>query len=306
MTMVRRALSGQREVLAGDLQERGDLRSAASVTALDLRCVLCVPLIDRSEVLGVIYVDSRRATTREWEQAGRLMRALAAHAAIAMVNARHLEAARERAAEAAEIAHDIAGPATVLLSIADEIREEELDRVAMGKDLDGVGSLLLAMRERFLTDNDQTFQPLDVAAFAGGIVGQLSRVARASGRLMDLDVRSEARVLGDRHELDRALTNLLRNALRFCPREGTVTVRVDADASWVTVEVLDEGPGVRADLLETIFDRGVQAQKDEGHGLGLSIVRRVAHDHAGSVSASNRTDRSGACFRLVLPRFREE
>jgi len=302
MTMVRRAMSGQREVIAGDLDERGDLRGAASVTALDLRSVLCVPMIDRSEVLGVIYVDSRRATTREWEQAGRLMRALAAHAAIAMVNARHLEAARSRAAQAAEVAHDMAGPATVVLSMANEIREEELDREALGKDLDGVGNLLMAMRERFLTDAEHTFVPVDLTALAGAVVGQLSRVAREAGRVLALDLRADAWVLGDRHELDRAVTNLIRNALRFCPRGGMVTLRVDCTDHASLVEVLDEGAGVPEHLLESIFDRGVQAEQDGGHGLGLAIVQRVAVEHAGTVSAQNRTDRSGAIFRLALPR----
>jgi len=303
MTIVRRAMSGQREVLAGDLDERGDLRGAASVTALDLRSVLCVPLIDLNEVLGVIYVDSRRATTREWEQAGRLMRALAAHAAIAMVNARHLEAAKGRAAQAAEIAHDMAGPAAVVLSIANEIREDDLDPDAVAKDLDGVGGLLLAMRERFLTDEDHTLLPVDLGALAAAAVAQLSRVAREAGRVLALDLAAEAWVFGDRHELDRAVTNLIRNAIRFCDRGGTVTVRVGCsqDVSWL--DVVDEGPGVPEHLLQTIFERGAQAQPGVGHGLGLAIVQRVATDHAGTVTAQNRADRSGAIFRLALPRI---
>jgi two-component system, OmpR family, sensor histidine kinase MprB len=99
--------------------------------------------------------------------------------------------------------------------------------------------------------------------------------------------------------LGRAVNNLLDNAARHSPPDGTVEVEVDE----LGVRVRDHGPGVEECDLPYVFDRfyrGASSRGRQGSGLGLAIVRQVAEQHRGSVSVENAPD-GGAVFTLRLP-----
>ena len=107
-------------------------------------------------------------------------------------------------------------------------------------------------------------------------------------------------MLGDEATLERAVTNLLDNAVKFSPTGGTVTVTMDGD----TVVVSDEGPGIDEADLPHIFDRfyrSDQARNTPGTGLGLSIVAHTVTSHQGWIKAS-RAPGGGAMFTMYLPR----
>jgi two-component system sensor histidine kinase MprB len=99
--------------------------------------------------------------------------------------------------------------------------------------------------------------------------------------------------------LDRAITNLLDNAVKWGPAHGPVEVRV-RDGS---LEVRDRGPGIDRGDLERVFDRFYRAPAARGlpgSGLGLAIVRQFAETYGGNVRAANDA-RGGACLTLELP-----
>ena len=98
--------------------------------------------------------------------------------------------------------------------------------------------------------------------------------------------------------MERAIGNLVDNALKWSPPGGRV--RISAAAG--TVEVSDDGPGIPADDLPHIFDRfyrSAEARALPGSGLGLAIVRRIADTHNGTVEAIPL--RPGVKFRLSVP-----
>ncbi|MGJ7442164.1 HAMP domain-containing sensor histidine kinase [Aquipuribacter sp. MA13-6] len=110
-------------------------------------------------------------------------------------------------------------------------------------------------------------------------------------------------VLGDREAVERALVNLLDNALKFSPASSTVDVTL-ADG---TVEVADRGPGVDDTTVTHAFDRfwrSPQARGLAGSGLGLAIVRDVAERHGGRADLRPR-DGGGTVARLTLPPARD-
>src|SRR5207245_3400237 len=99
--------------------------------------------------------------------------------------------------------------------------------------------------------------------------------------------------------LDRAVSNLLDNAIKWSPDGGPVEVRVAAGE----VSVRDHGPGIAAADLPHVFDRfyrGGGARNRPGSGLGLAIARQVAEAHGGSVAAEP-ADGGGARLFLRLP-----
>ncbi len=128
--------------------------------------------------------------------------------------------------------------------------------------------------------------------------------ARAKG------VRLEGRVLQERCELDasppeflRALRNILENAIRHTPADGTVTVEAGVEHDRAYVTVADDGGGIRDQDLPRVFDiafRGdVARTPGEGAGLGLAIARGLVEAHDGDITVRNLD--GGACFTVRLP-----
>jgi two-component system sensor histidine kinase MprB len=120
---------------------------------------------------------------------------------------------------------------------------------------------------------------------------------RAPGLVYELDCRPTM-VRGDPDALERAIGNLVDNALKWSPPGGRI--RISAAAG--TVEVSDDGPGIPADDLPYIFDRfyrSATARALPGSGLGLAIVRRIADTHHGTVEAIPLPQ--GVKFRLSVP-----
>jgi two-component system sensor histidine kinase KdpD len=102
------------------------------------------------------------------------------------------------------------------------------------------------------------------------------------------------------------LFNLLDNAAKYAPRGSTVTLRARplAEDGMVRLQVIDEGPGLPASDLERVFDKfhripGGDRQR-AGTGLGLAICRGFVEAMGGTITAANRTDRSGAIFAVTL------
>jgi two-component system sensor histidine kinase SenX3 len=116
-------------------------------------------------------------------------------------------------------------------------------------------------------------------------------------------VQPGARVEADRMELRIAIANLIRNALAYSPPGGAVTVSLEKERGAATITVEDEGPGVKEEERDRIFDAFVRGSAADharsGRGLGLFIARRVIDTHGGSIWVE--PGRSGAAFKLRLP-----
>jgi signal transduction histidine kinase len=125
--------------------------------------------------------------------------------------------------------------------------------------------------------------------------------ARAAGRAPGLRYELDGRptlVRGDPDALERAIGNLVDNALKWSRPDG----RIRISAASGTVEVSDDGPGIPAEDLPYIFDRFYRSAKARalpGSGLGLAIVRRIADLHGGTVEAIPQ--QQGVTFRITLP-----
>jgi signal transduction histidine kinase len=100
----------------------------------------------------------------------------------------------------------------------------------------------------------------------------------------------------------QVLCNLLNNALKFTPAQGSIVVRLERVDNDVVCSVSDTGEGVPDDKLEAVFDRFVQLTKNDrrGVGLGLFISKCIVQGHGGRIWVENRMDR-GSTFCFTLP-----
>lgn len=156
-----------------------------------------------------------------------------------------------------------------------------------------IGDLVELARDEPLQHDPE---PLDLAEV---LEQSLDRV-RLRGPGLTFEVDAEPWwVLGEPRMLERAITNLLDNAAKWSPADGTVHVSLREGH----LGVRDEGPGIAAEDLPHVFDRfyrSHEARTLPGSGLGLSIVRRVAERHGGTVDVSS-VPGEGATFTLTVP-----
>ena len=99
--------------------------------------------------------------------------------------------------------------------------------------------------------------------------------------------------------LERAIGNLVENAVKYSPADTTIAIRIEGGR----LEVCDHGPGIASEDLPHVFDRfyrAISARTAPGSGLGLAIVDQIVRRHDGSTFASNRSS-GGAVVGFVLP-----
>lgn len=178
-------------------------------------------------------------------------------------------------------------PADARLELLDDVRGQIEELSAL------VGDLVELARDEPMT---RVVAEVDLADVVERAVTRVRR--RAHGVSFDVDLEPWP-VVGDANSLERAITNLLDNAAKWSPTEGTVTVRLSDGV--LTVD--DQGEGVAEADRPHVFERFYRADESRampGSGLGLAIVRQVVDRHGGQVQVSDAPG-GGARFSLWLP-----
>jgi two-component system, OmpR family, sensor kinase len=150
---------------------------------------------------------------------------------------------------------------------------------------------------------DPVREPVELRTLARDAVDDSRAVA--PDRTITLETDGPALVLGDRDELRKVVSNLMRNALVHTPPGTPIEVRVDGSVDEAVLEVRDHGSGLPAGNPSELFERFWRAEPGRergpgGAGLGLAIVSAIVAAHGGSVKAAN-ADGGGASFVVRLP-----
>ncbi|MDR3475432.1 MAG: sensor histidine kinase [Devosia sp.] len=223
---------------------------------------------------------------------------------------------------AADVAHELKNPLTSLksavetLPLAKKAEDKERLNAIIQHDIRRLDRLISDISNASRLDAElarQTSERVDLGKLAETMVSIQKDVAVRRGVDVVLE-RHTSRyvpvVEGHDGRLAQVFTNLVDNAVSFSPDGGTVTATVSTTADIVTIEIKDEGPGIRGDA-SRIFQRFYTDRPDGEHfgdhsGLGLAISKQIVEAHRGLIEAHNRTDRSGAVFTVTLPRAANE
>jgi signal transduction histidine kinase len=213
---------------------------------------------------------------------------------------------------AADASHELRTPLTVIRSSVEHLsrhRDQAIgDATEALDDIDAEVTHLTSLVDDLLllARSDSGAVPLervslDLGDVAFEAASALTRTADAREVRVAVDPEP-AMVMGDPARLRQLVTILVDNAIRHSPRGGGVRVTVRTASGMASVEVSDEGPGVRAEDMPHVFDRFWRAPgaPSGGTGLGLSIARWIAERHGGRIGVANRTG-GGAAFRVELP-----
>jgi signal transduction histidine kinase len=220
-------------------------------------------------------------------------------AALEHARAERDDADRARRNLIASVSHDLRTPLTSLRLLVEAIDDgvlagPEETAEALRRAKQHVATLSTLVDDLFelarleAGDISWTLSQVGVAELIDETVEAFRPQAEQKGLVLSESVPSDvAPVRGNPEKLQRVLYNLMQNAVRHTPQDGTVTLRAERDDGFVRIEVADDGEGIPSDQAEHVFERffrgGDGARNGTGAGLGLSISRAIVEAHGGRI-----------------------
>lgn len=229
---------------------------------------------------------------------------------------------RFRRESVSNLSHDLRSPLTATVACLETLDnrwagdaarapDRELVAVALRNTRNAAG-LVRSLGDLALLDEPEfRLSPmrLDLSEVLDGVVLRFAERASQQGVALAFEPRGDAPPVAevDVELLERAVANLLDNALKFTPGGGRIVLSAERSGQLVRLQVADNGRGIPAADLPHLFDRLYQARNDvapasseEGKGLGLSIVRRIVELHRGTVVAESAPG-AGTTVTITLP-----
>lgn len=316
---------GQPLIIQNTKVDQRHFKVVDHVTRHETQSLVAVPLMVRSEVVGVLEALNKKDDAHYTEEDLTILETLAALAAQAMKNANLQRKVRATSIELAELerlksdfiaitSHELRTPLGLILGHATFLREligtehgEQLDIIIRNatklkeivenlSDVDNVQSGAARLRN----------QKVSLAKIAHDVIATFQDEANSRNITLKSEMGdSPFYVNADETKLGIALSNLVKNALQFTETGGHVTVKIEEDSDHLTVSVIDDGIGIPARDLPRVFERFFQVEthltrRYGGMGLGLSVAKAMVELHGGRIWVESEAGK-GSTFTFLLP-----
>ncbi len=211
------------------------------------------------------------------------------------------------------LTHEVKSPLSAIRGAAELLQEPmpDADRVRfvgnIARETQRIQELVDRMMELTALESRRTLDapaPVPLRALLQELVASVQPTAAARGLQVVLEEGDDATVQGDAFLLQRALSNLVDNALDFSPAGGTVTLALRRERRQAEITVRDRGPGIPDYAEDKVFEKFYSLARPntrkKSTGLGLPFVKEIAELHEGRVSLRNAAD-GGALATVLLP-----
>ncbi len=318
--------TGQALILNDVQKDPRHFRTASQRVNFEPHSFLGVPMRFRERVIGVLEaLNKRHGEFTDVDEF--ILSVIAAHAAVAINNARMMQAlqqAYEKVKEADQLksnflmlaSHELRTPLGIIIGYASFLKEEQHGDVS--ENAQQVLSAALQMRAlvedmtnlTLLEADGLTYKPKDIAVqdLLRMAYEEIETMAEVKEQRVVFDLPSEPLpVFVDPEKTVSALTNVCHNAVRFSARGGLISMGARPYESQVIVWVTDQGVGMTPEQLQKIFQPFYQAESPMtrrygGLGIGLSIARGLIEAQGGKMWAESPGLGKGSTFKLLLPR----
>ncbi len=206
----------------------------------------------------------------------------------------------------ADLAHSLKTPLAVIRSQL-ESAEQGPARTGVLEQVQRMNDLVAYQLARAATSGRQTFATaVPIASHAEDLVRMLEKVYATKNVLCEFDIQEGASFYGELNDLLELMGNLLENAFKWTRHHVFLVVTVPPAAgrthAGLKLSVEDDGPGIAADQIEKVLQRGVRGdERVQGHGIGLSIVQDIVKAYRGELVVDRSPDFGGARFSVNLP-----
>jgi len=214
------------------------------------------------------------------------------------------------------ISHDLKTPLALVKGYAEALEEDLAEAKAESRSHLGVIQAKADQLEGMIDDLidfvrvdtgewSRGLRSVDLGPFLTAFAKRMVADAALLGRELrwEVGLPQPAQVRMDERLVSRVLENLVNNALRYTPEGGRIELSARAEGGAYVVSVSDDGPGISGEDLPRIFEpfyRGSSSRREEGMGLGLSIVKTVVESHGWTIEAVPSLAR-GASFVIRIP-----
>ena len=215
----------------------------------------------------------------------------------------------------ADAAHELKTPLTVLRTHwEDELNNKEIPdtfKEKLVKDIETITRLSKLINNLLLLSNSEYFQlrsdfeKIDLALLINEVISNTKILAELKNQTINILELSHVFIMGDKTKLYQLYFNLIDNALKYTPENGSIYISVREDQKNSVVEIKDNGIGIPANDIPHIFRRFYRVHKDRskkmgGNGLGLAIAKFITEIHKGEISVRSHVG-EGSTFIVKLP-----
>jgi two-component system, OmpR family, phosphate regulon sensor histidine kinase PhoR len=307
---------------------RFSIEQRAAFGEAGVRAALKFPIVVGARVAGVL-VATEQASPRHWSASElTLIAGFAREIGRALDHVRAFELQDEMVERLgvldrakndflAEVSRELRGPLASVLGYIELLTDASAGTVTdeqrrMLNIVERNGEQLIVLIDNLLTMSrleagtfEPKLAPIDLDAIVRRVCEAASPAAMEGCLYIDVELEHELALVGDEGQIERALHNLVLNAVKFTPGGGHVNVSARADGDDIVIDVRDSGIGIPIDEQDDLFARFFNAKSAPrrstlGTGLGLYIVKQIVDGHDGEVGAVSAEGR-GSTFTMRLP-----